>query len=109
MRRSALLLVSAVAAVSLAVALASGSSAEEPRGNHIVYLHVSGEGSLAKAWYRGAPATGESVQEALDRFAKEGYRVASVTATPRPSIAVVTGGSVRETTTEASFLMLLER
>ena len=45
----------------------------------IQYLSVTGEGSSAKAWYDGATAAGVPLQDALDKFAKEGYEVARIT------------------------------
>jgi hypothetical protein len=45
----------------------------------ILYLSVTSEGSTAKAWYDGGPSPGVPVQEALTKFAHEGYVVAEVT------------------------------
>ena len=49
-----------------------------PRETDVRYLAVSGDGPNARAWYDGAPPTGVPVQEALNTFATQGFRVAEV-------------------------------
>ena len=44
----------------------------------IVYISVTEEGPSARAWFDGAPSPGVPVQDALNRFAKQGYQVAAV-------------------------------
>lgn len=44
----------------------------------IRYLAVNGDGPSARTWYDGAPPAGVPVQDALDHFAKQGYRVVEV-------------------------------
>jgi hypothetical protein len=111
----------ALAALALAVALgASGSaptSAEEPaRPHHIVYVHVSGEGSQAKAWYDGGPPSGTLVQTVLNHFASQGYRFAAIGSSGSASLTqVVASGATAPTLTadaaerEPFFALLLER
>ena len=62
------------------------SQAEDKGAHHIVYLNITGEGPTAKAWYRGAPPAGVLLQEALDKFSAEGYRVSSVSPSQRPLV-----------------------
>ena len=76
------------------------------------YISVQGEGSTAKAWFDGAPATGTRVQEALDKFALLGFRVAHVTPAARPSIVVfdATTGATKEINPgEQFYVMVLEK
>jgi len=54
------------------------SQAAPDHGIDIVYLSVTSEGSTAKAWYDGGPSPGVPVQEALTKFAHEGYEVAGL-------------------------------
>lgn len=63
----------------------------------IAYIYVTGEGATAKAWFDGVPSPGVSVQSALDKFAKEGYRVARVT------------DNLRSTADDVAFTILLEK
>ena len=64
----------------------------------IRYLAVSGDGPSARTWYDGAPPAGVPVQDALDHFAKQGFKVAEIS----QRLAVGTG--------EASvWTILLER
>ena len=65
----------------------------------IAYVSVTGEGQIARAWYEGAPSPGVPVQDALDYFAKEGYRVVRLT------------DALRQTAKpdDGSFAILLER
>lgn len=48
------------------------------------FLSISGEGPTAKAWYEGAQPSGVPLQQALEKFNKDGYRVVAVTE-PHPS------------------------
>jgi len=80
--RAALLAVVALAVVGAALALALGARAEDrpaPRETDIRYLAVTGDGPTARAWFDGAPPNGTPVQEALDTFAQQGFRVSQVT------------------------------
>ena len=63
----------------------------------IIYLSVTSEGPTAKAWYDGAPSPGVPVQDALDKFGKEGYRVVAVTE------------DLRSTIESTAFVVLLQR
>ncbi len=75
----------------------SESMAESGKGVDIRYIYITGEGATAKAWYDGAPSPGVSVQDALDKFGKEGYRVARMT------------DNLRSTEDNVAFTVLLER
>jgi len=90
-----------VAVVVLAVMVLAGRPADSQAGPaakvDIVYLFVTGEGPSAKAWFRDAPSTGMAVQDALDRFAKDGYRAKLVT------------DELRSTADAVAFVILLER
>ena len=63
----------------------------------IAYIYVTGEGATAKAWFDGVPSPGVSVQSALDKFAKDGYRVARIT------------DNLRSTADDVAFTILLEK
>ena len=90
-----------VAVVVLAVMVVAGRlphTSAEPRAKaDIAYLFVTGEGPSAKAWFKDAPSTGLPVQDALDRFAKEGYRTKLV------------ADDLRSTADAVAFVILLER
>lgn len=96
----------------LVLSMGTSSKAEESEGHHIVYLNVTGVGPNAKAWYHGAPPAGIRVQEALDRFAEDGYHVSEVRAYQRPMLTVIspTQEVVRDTSErDENFIILLER
>lgn len=100
--------------LGLAVLLAVGtpSQAEEGENTHTVYLSVTGDGPNARAWFTGAPPAGTLVQEALDRFSAEGYRVVEVRPYPRTVVSVVTensGLSPRGSDPDETFIILLEK
>ena len=90
-----------IAVVVLALVVVAGRPADTeaaPTGKvDIVYLFVTGEGPSAKAWFKDAPSTGMNIQDALDRFAKEGYRARLVT------------DELRATADDVAFVILLER
>ena len=76
--------------IAFAVALAlvgAGLLAHAVRPGHAApsdaialrYVSVSGDGPQARAWYDGAPPAGTAVQDALDHFAKQGFRVKTST------------------------------
>jgi hypothetical protein len=68
--------------------LAADSRAEDGSGRS-VFLHITGSGPTARAWYKGAAPAGVPVQDALDRFSADGYRVAHVTDITLPSFTLV--------------------
>jgi len=101
-----------VLALGLLLALGTPSQAEEGEAGHIVYISVTGSGPNARAWFRGAPPPGTFVQEAMDRFSAEGYRVAEVRAYQRSVVTVLSengGVSPRTTEPDESFIILLEK
>jgi hypothetical protein len=102
-----------VVAFALLLVVRERPSAAGPGdAKHTVFLHLSGEGPSAKAWYRGAPPTGVPVQDALDTFSEQGYRVVAVGPASRPSITnVASGGSVfgRDSLPEQFFVVFMEK
>ena len=68
-----------VGVVLFASSMRSGHAAPPEESIEIRYLGVSGDGSQARTWYDGAPPAGVPVQDALDFFAKQGFRVSEVT------------------------------
>lgn len=86
-----------VLAVTVVVGTPSSSQAEPESKIDIVYLFVTGEGPSAKAWFKDAPSTGLPVQDALDRFSKEGYHAKLIT------------DELRSTADAVAFVILLER
>jgi hypothetical protein len=93
----------------LLLSMGTSSKADEGRSNHIVYLNVTGVGPNAKAWFHGAPPAGVQVQEALDRFAEQGYRVSAVRAYQRPMLTVISPEQevIRETSERDEFFIIL--
>jgi hypothetical protein len=120
-RPSSLLGAAGVALGALALAVAIGVSgarsttAEEPaKPHHIVYVHVSGEGPQAKAWYDGGPPQGTLVQTVLNHFAAQGYRFAAIGSSGTASLTQVVGGPTPPSVADANvrepfFALLLER
>ena len=112
MRQSTFTLLLAVLAFAGVVAIGLGrpSRAEDAEKRYIAYINITGEGATAKAWYRGAPPAGVPVQEALDHFAEQGYRVASVSPSQRPIVTTVvsdTSTSVPDRNEEEQFFIVL--
>ena len=104
--------------VALALVLAFGaagsrpSAAEDPaRASQLAYLHVSGEGPQAKAWYDGGPPAGTLVQAAINHFTAQGYRFAAIEAAGAAAVQqVVTQGPIPATPPrEPSFVILLAK
>jgi hypothetical protein len=102
-----------LAVAALGFLAANSRSLAEPDGEpHIAFLNITGEGPTAKAWYRGAPPAGVPVQDALDTFSEQGYRVASVSPSQRPiitSISTQSGSIVDQPELEQFFIVLLEK
>lgn len=95
----------------VAVVLGSARDAQGADAKRLAYVHVSGRGSAARAWYQGAPPTGVGVQEALDKFTSDGYRFVAMSAGGVPG--VVQQGSAApapaEGTLDPVYVILLER
>jgi hypothetical protein len=89
-------------AAGLVFVAARPGRAEEASGYDLRYLSITGEGSNAKAWFEGAAPGGAKVQEAIDRFAKEGYRLGSLAPAWRP-------GTVAQGQGSETYVLLLER
>jgi hypothetical protein len=95
-----------------AAVLLSRPTAAEEGPYELRYLGISGDGSNAKAWYEGAPPSGARIQEALDRFAKEGFRFAALTPTWRQAqlnVSTATSAPPPATIPEPTFVMILEK
>ncbi len=60
------------------------ADADGPKPQATKFLSITGEGPTAKAWYEGAQPSGVPLQQALERFNKDGFRVVAVTE-PHPS------------------------
>lgn len=90
-----------IALAVLAVVVLAGrletSHADSESRVDIQFLYATGEGSTAKAWYDGAPSPGVPVQDALDTFAKQGFKVVSMTE------------NLRAATDLTAFVVLLQR
>jgi hypothetical protein len=99
-----------VAVGVLAIAWSRGADAEPNVSHRIVYLYVSGRGASA-GLVRQGPPSGVQVQQALDTFAGQGFKLVSMASSGVPS--VVTVGGVAPSGTdgagEASYVILLER
>lgn len=108
------LLLCAVAAVALVALTRTSKAADEPYA--LRFIALSGEGSTTKAWFDGAPPTGTRVQEALDRFAKEGFHFAGMQSTFRQGqlqsnvfTAKDAGTPSFTSTPDPTFVLILER
>ncbi len=99
--RNSVTAILAIAVVVLAVVALGGnpsvSHAAEKGTVDIVYLFVTGEGPSAKAWFKDAPSTGMNIQDALDRFAKEGFHAKLIT------------DELRSAADAVAFVIILER
>jgi hypothetical protein len=97
-----------VAAAAIGLAFTHAAKAEGADAHKIAYLHVSGRGPTARAWYQGAPGSGLPVQDALDKFAADGYRYAALGTVGVPA---QTAGPVSssEAVIDLPYVILLER
>ena len=98
--------------LALLFTVGTPSQAEEGQAGHIAYMSITGYGPNARAWFTGAPPAGTLVQEALDRFAADGYHVAEVRPYQRSVITVLSedgGLTPRTTDSDESFIVLLEK
>ncbi|MFM8979901.1 MAG: hypothetical protein ACKOSS_05505 [Planctomycetia bacterium] len=100
-----------LAVLGASLLAARGTAQAEDERNGLRFISISGDGSNAKAWFEGAPASGMRVQEALDRFAREGYRFAGLQPSWRASQVQVSSGSSPASSTQgdATFVLVLER
>lgn len=74
------------------------------------YVSIVGDGSNAKAWFEGAPPSGARVQEALDRFAREGFHFSALSPSWRQgSVTVNPAGPTSTTAPDAAYVLVLER
>jgi hypothetical protein len=97
-----------LAAALVGVAFARGAAAEG--GAHrIVYLYVSGQGPQAKAWYSGGPPSGVPFQDALDTFAKDGFKYAAIASSGRPAEGAGASTTSSDARGAADYVVLLER
>lgn len=111
-RHLPLLLGVAALGIALLFVMGTPSQAEENEQHHTVYLSITGDGPIARAWFTGAPPAGTLVQEALDRFSAEGYRVKEVRAYQRSVVTVLSEDSSltpRTAEPDESFIILLEK
>ena len=89
-RLALLVAVLAGALISLFVLPARSSDADEKGSHSIIHISVIGEGTQIKAFYEGAPPAGSPLQDALTKFAQEGYSVSAV-GDPYPDSRGTTG------------------
>lgn len=113
MTRPAVVVVCALLFAVGVVALALGRAADAggSDGKRLVFVHVTGRGPTARAWYQGAPPSGVPVQDALDRLASEGCRFVALASGGVPGY-VQQGTSApppTEGALDASYMILLER
>lgn len=73
-----------VALLCVATFTSNPAGADGAKPHETQFLSITGEGPTAKAWYEGAQPSGVPLQQALDKFNKEGFRVVAVTE-PHPS------------------------
>jgi hypothetical protein len=110
MPRTALWSLAVATLGAVAVVVLSRPSLAAPEAPYEMrFVSLTGEGSATKAWFEGAPPAGTRVQEALDRFAKEGFKYAALQPTHRPTNVAVGGGGGLATQVEPSFVLILER
>jgi hypothetical protein len=111
MTRSATVIALAIVLAAAAVVVAYGRAArvEAADAHKIVYLHVTGRGGNARAWFFSAPPSGVLVQEALDKFAGEGFHYVAISSS---GVAAQTASSTTpagDSSLDASYVILLER
>jgi hypothetical protein len=110
MTRSPLMVLIPCALTALAVVALTRHGSAQGEDLGLRFISISGEGSSTKAWFEGAPPTGTRVQEALDRFAKEGYRFAGLQPAVRQSQVQVTSSSTAlPSTPEPTYVLILEK
>jgi hypothetical protein len=97
----------ALLAVAVVLALTPRASGDAPK-NGLVYLHVTGQGPTAKAWYDGGPPTGSQVQAALSRFTDQGYKFAAISSSGIGTFVTTASSTVPTQAPEASYVILLE-
>ena len=91
----------AIAAIGLISWLANRPAPVAADGEskiEIRYLAVTGDGPTSRAWYDGGPPNGVPMQDALNKFAAEGFRVRSMS-------EVISGA----TSAQLKWTVLLER
>jgi hypothetical protein len=109
-RSSRFLVLGAVLVAAGAVLVAARPGRAEDPPYDMRYVSVTGDGSTAKAWFEGAPPSGTKVQDALDRFAREGYRLASLSPAWRQANVTVSPATPTSVTTpESVYVLILER
>ena len=111
MARSPLTVLVLCALTALAVVAFTRRGSAEGEAYGLRFISISGDGSSTKAWFEGAPPTGTRVQEALDRFAKEGFRFAGLQPAFRQSQVQVTSTSSSSlpSTPEPAYVLILEK
>ncbi len=111
-RSFALVAAGALLAATLALFFAPRPAVADASTHRIAFLTITGEGATARAWYKGAPPAGVPVQDALDTFAADGYRVRNISPSQRPIIQAVvqnSGNVIQPSDVEQYFIVLLER
>jgi hypothetical protein len=112
MTASRTLFLGALALVAGAAFVAARPAPAEDPPYELRYVSITGDGSTAKAWFEGAPPSGTKVQEALDRFTREGYRLGTFSpAWRQPQISVNTGTTVPGTSAlqDSVYVLFLEK
>ena len=107
-RQSVLAFLGLAALVSVAL-LWNAEPSRAQADPHSVFLHVRGQGPTATAWYKGAPPAGILVQEALDRFSGQGYRIVRVTDISLPTIIVTDSGQASPASIEPFYVVFMEK
>lgn len=105
------LFLGALALVAGAAFVAARPGRAEDPPYDLRYISITGDGGTAKAWFEGAPPSGTKVQEALDRFTREGFRLGAFSpAWRQPNVNVSTTTSIPTTNTQDSvYVLFLER
>jgi hypothetical protein len=87
-----------------------GRAEDPPVAYELRYVSITGDGGTAKAWFEGAPPSGTKVQEALDRFTSQGFRLGTFSpAWRQASVNVGAAGPTSVSTTDSVYVLLLER
>ncbi len=111
-RTTALVAILVAAGAAFLLATGAPTQAEDAATHHTVYISVTGRGPTAMGWYKGAPPAGNLLQDALDRFSEQGYRVVEMRPAQPDMVTVVSpgGGVIDESSLRAdAYIILMEK
>jgi hypothetical protein len=110
-RTTALVAILVAAGAAFLLATGAPTQAEDTATHHTVFISVTGRGPTAMGWYKGAPPAGNLLQDALDRFSEQGYRVIAIRPAQPDMVTVVSpSGVIDESSLRAdAYIILMEK